>query len=478
MPRRLPSSFRRRLRRLFPDDRLVTDPALLRAYECDALTHFRSPPLAVAFPETTGEVQETVRAAVAAGVPLTARGAGTCLSGGAIAADGGILLETSRMRRILEIDAENRRARVQPGVVNARLSRAAAPFGLLYAPDPSSQTVSTIGGNVAENAGGPHCLAQGVTSQHVLAVEIVTGTGERVTLGSPLEETEELDLRGLFIGSEGTLGIATEITCRLVPRPESVETLLASYGSLPDACRAVARVIAAGIVPSALEVLDERTIRAVEGEKGEAGYPLDAAAVLLVEVDGPEARVASEARAVEEHLAKERPLRVERAVDDAHRARLWKGRKGAFGAMGRQAPDLYLQDAVVPRSRLPEVIEAISAICTRHEVTVANVFHAGDGNLHPILCYDSRHPGELERVLAASAEIVRVCLEAGGTLSGEHGIGIEKRDHMPELLGAQELRAMGHVRSAFDPTGLMNPGKLLPTPGACAELRAAGRGAR
>jgi glycolate oxidase subunit GlcD len=454
-------------------ERCLQDEALLLAYECDGLTHFRQRPRAVLFPESAAEVQRIVRAARAHRVPFTPRGAGTGLSGGAVAAPGGVVLEFARMNRILRIDPEDRLAVVEPGVVNARLSEAARPFGLAYAPDPSSQGVCTLGGNVAENSGGPHCLKSGATTNHVLALEVVLPDGELVTLGSPRAFSAGPDLRGLILGSEGTLGIVTAITCRLVPRVPAIETLLASFASLDAACRAVSAIIAAGILPAALEALDERTIRAVEAGNLQAGYPKDAAAVLLIELDGHAAAVDAEREQVAGILEAEGALVVESARDPAERARLWKGRKGAFGAMGRLAPDLYVQDAVVPRSQLPVVLPRICAICDELGLPLANVFHAGEGNLHPNISYDGRDPDQVARVVEAGRRILEVCIQAGGALSGEHGIGLEKLEFMPLLFSDDDLLAMRAVRVAFDPDGLLNPGKILPTPGACAEIRAA-----
>jgi glycolate oxidase subunit GlcD len=420
-------------------------------------------------------VQALVRACVRHRVPFCPRGAGTGLSGGATAPEGGVLIETARMNRILAIDAPNRLAVVQPGVINQHLSDAVKKHGLYYAPDPSSQTACSIGGNVAENAGGPHCLKYGSTERHVLALEVVLPDGGIATLGSPNAVSHGLDLRGLFLGSEGTLGIATAITCRLLPLPQAVETLMAPYPSLRQACEAVSDLVAEGIVVSALEALDERTIQAVEDSVFRAGYPRDAAAVLLVEIDGHPAEVAEASRRAAEVLRRNGSLAITSARDPEERKVLWRGRKGAFGAMGRLAPDLYVQDAVVPRTKLPEVLAKVCGICDRLKLRLANVFHAGDGNLHPNICYDGRDPDEVARVIEAGREIVKVCLAAGGALSGEHGIGLEKKEFMPLLFTEHDLDAMARVRAAFDRDGLMNPGKLLPTPRACVEVRSSQR---
>ena len=464
------------LRRLLGAERCLNEPSRLVAYECDALTQKRMRPAVVVLPETTEEVQAIVRLCSGSGIPITPRGAGTCLSGGATPSEDSVLVSLSRMKRVLAIDPDNRLATVQPGVVNLELSRLSAPSQLSYAPDPSSQSVCTIGGNTAENSGGPHCLKYGCTSPHILQVEIVRLDGTLTTLGSKTSKASGFDLRGIFVGSEGTLGIATAVTCRLVPLPRGIQTLLASFDTLDAACRAVSDIIADGIIPAALEVLDERTIAAVEASVNRAGYPKDAAAVLLVELDGHPAQLREESQAIEKTLKAHRALRVEEARDPEQRARLWKGRKEAFGAMGRQAPDLYIQDVVVPRSKLPEVLAKVCAICDELELNLANVFHAGDGNLHPNICYDGRDPDQVSRAIQAGSRIVRVCLDAGGTLSGEHGIGIEKSTYMPELFSSDDLHTMRLVRSVFDSRGIMNPGKLLPTPGVCAEMKAAHRG--
>jgi glycolate oxidase subunit GlcD len=451
------------------------DAGQLLSYECDALTHYRRLPRAVVLPESTEEVQAIVKLCRSHQVPYTARGAGTGLSGGAVPAVGGILIEFSCMKRILSVDAINRFAVVQPGVVNATLSRQVAHLGLAYAPDPSSQTVCTLGGNVAENSGGPHCMKHGATVNHILALKVVLHDGEVVDLGSPAMGQRGLDLRGLLVGSEGTLGLVTEITCRLVKRPESVRTLLAPFLSMEAACKAVSLIVARGIEPAALEALDERTIHAVENSVFRAGYPKQAAAVLLAELDGHPAQVAAEEAQLIAIFRECDALDVEIAADEAHAQRLWKGRKGAFGAMGRLAPDLYVQDAVVPRSKLPQVLPKIGAICDELGLILANVFHAGEGNLHPNISYDGRDADEVRRVVLASRRIVEVCLEAGGVLSGEHGIGLEKQEYMALQFSEDDLSTMARVRSVFNPEDLLNPGKILPTPRACVEVKPAHR---
>ena len=459
------------LKRLLGAERCLAEPGRLLSYECDALTHFKSTPSAVVLPESTNEVQQVVRICAQHQVPFTPRGAGTGLSGGAVPAEGGVLIECSRMRRVLEVDVENRIARVEPGVVNAHLSQQVAEHGLAYAPDPSSQTVCTLGGNVAENSGGPHCLKHGATANHILALRLVMPDGEVVELGTPVAGAAGLDLRGVVLGSEGTLGIVTEITCRLVPIPECVETLLAAFDSMGSACTAVSRIVAAGIIPAALEALDDRTIAAVEASVYRAGYPDDAAAVILVELDGHPSQVAAEREQIHRIFTDMGALSIETARDPEHAQQLWKGRKGAFGAMGRLAPDLYVQDAVVPRSKLPQVLPEIGRICDERGLKLANVFHAGEGNLHPNISYDGRDAAEVEKVVEAGQMIIELCLSVGGVLSGEHGIGLEKQGFMKLMFSDDDLESMARVRTAFNPTGLLNPGKILPTPRACVEVK-------
>jgi len=439
-----------------------TRDAELLTYASDGLpTHHRMPAL-VAFPGTARQVSLLLRHLHSRGVPFVARGAGTGLSGGALAAAPAVLVALTRMARILSIDPANRRAVVEPGVVNATLTRAAATFGLHYAPDPSSQTACTIGGNVAENAGGPHCLKHGVTANHVLALEVVLADGEVVRLGSASGEPWGPDLAGLFVGSEGTFGIATAVTVRLLPLPAHARAILADFASLRAAGEAVTRIIAEGIVPAALEMMDASAIRIVESSVYAAGLPCDAAAVLIVECDGREAGVDADIARAEAicRAAGARGVRTARSA--AEREQLWQGRKKAFGAMGRISADLLVQDATVPRSALPEVLDRIAAIGSRHRLRVTNVFHAGDGNLHPNLSFDASDPDELARAGAASREIVEACVAAGGTITGEHGVGADKRQYMPLVFGPDDLALMRAVREVFDPSGLANPGKVLP----------------
>jgi len=429
---------------------------------------------AVCFPETTEQVRHVVRTCARHGVPFVARGSGTGLAGGATPLDGAVVILLTRMNKILEVDPVNRLAWVEPGVLNLDVSRRVEKtddlFGLHFAPDPSSQQSCTIGGNVANNSGGPHCLADGVTSAHVLACEVVLSDGSIVQLGSEGSEDDGLDLRGAFVGSEGMFGIATKVCIRLTQNPPNVRTMLLDFDSVRAGADTVGAIIAAGIVPAALEMMDRLCLQAVEAYI-HAGLPTDAAAALLVEVTGLPHQVEAEAATIvrigREHGA--RQVRV--AQDEAERALLWKGRKTAFGAIARIKPNYYLHDTVVPRRALPDVLDRVYEIAHRHELLVLNVFHAGDGNLHPLLVFDRREPGVLERVHAAGEEIVRVSVEAGGVLSGEHGIGLEKRDFMPLLFDDHDLAAQIAVRRSFDPLGLANPNKVLPSPASCGDVQ-------
>ncbi|MDH3496649.1 MAG: FAD-binding protein [Gemmatimonadota bacterium] len=443
-------------------------------YASDGLPTLHALPAAVVLPASREEVVRVIRVLAHHGVPFVPRGAGTGLSGGALADPDAILLVLTRLDRILAIEPDDRRAVVEPGVVNARLSRAALPYGLQYAPDPSSQAACTIGGNVAENAGGPHCLKYGVTTNHILELDVVLPDGTEVVLGSPGGEAWGPDLVGLFVGSEGTFGVATAITVRLVPLAPAVRTLLADFDALRPAGEAVSAIIASGVVPAALEMMDRNCIRAVEASIYRAGYPTDAAAVLLVELDGrTDAAVADTAREVEQLLRAAGARQVAVAREARERERLWQGRKKAFGALGRLSPDLIVQDAVVPRTALPDVLEAIDAIGQRLGLTVSNVFHAGDGNLHPNITFDRRDAAERARVEQAAAEIMEVCLAAGGTITGEHGVGRDKLRYMPAMFDATTLGAMRDVRRAFDRAERANPGKVIPVH-ACREWRTGG----
>ncbi|MDT7542978.1 MAG: glycolate oxidase [Acidobacteriota bacterium] len=444
----------------------------LLVYECDGLTQHRHAPRAVVFPASTEEVSAVLRELARAQVSFAPRGAGTGLSGGALAVNEGVVVELARMRRLLKLDVENRIAVVETGMVNAQLSRAVAPHGLYYAPDPSSGASCTVGGNIAENAGGIHCLKYGVTTDHVVGARVVLSNGEVVSFGaSGAGDCVGYDLLGAFVGSEGTFGIATEATVKLLPLPQSVRTLLADFTDINDASRAVSAIIAAGLIPAALEMVDGATIRAVEASVFAAGLPIDAQAALLIELDGLEDGLDDEMRKAQEICLRYGARGVRRAADERERKKLWAARKGAFGAMGRLAPDMMLQDAVVPRSRLPEVLAETYRISAKYNLILANVFHAGDGNLHPILCFDRRNADELRRVECANREIVETCIRAGGTLTGEHGVGLDKSKYMPLLFSADTLDAMLALRAAFDPSGLCNPGKIIPAPRGCGEAR-------
>ena len=450
-----------------------TAPGERITYASDGLPTHRRMPGVVVLPGTREELIAVVRLLASHHVPFVPRGAGTGLSGGALADDDAVLLVLTRLNRILEIDPANRRAIVEPGVVNVRLSNAARPHGLHYAPDPSSQTACTIGGNVAENAGGPHCLKYGVTTAHILSLEVVLANGSVVTLGSPGGDAWGPDLVGLFVGCEGNFGIATRITVRLTPLPRTVRTLLADFMSLRQAGEAVSAVIASGIVPAAAEMMDRSCVEAVEDSVYAAGYPRDAAAVLLVELDGMlDEAVARDTADIEALLRQHGARHVRAAATPAERERLWLGRKKAFGAMGRLSRDLVVQDAVVPRTALPDVLETIAAIAGRYQLRVSNVFHAGDGNLHPNISFDATVPGLRDRVELASSEIMQACVAAGGTITGEHGIGLDKLRYMPWIFDGTALAAMRAVRQVFDPAELVNPGKVVPVH-ACREWRAA-----
>jgi glycolate oxidase len=452
------------LRKALPADAVITEPAELRTYECDALTGWRAIPQAVVLPRSTAEVVAAVRACADHGAPFVARGSGTGLSGGAVPVAEGIVIGLSRMNRILELDAANRRARVQPGVANLDVSEAAAPLGLWYAPDPSSQQICSIGGNVAENSGGAHCLKHGFTVHHVLELEVVLASGDIVRL----DRSGDLDLLGAFIGSEGTLGIATEAVVRLLALPQRVDTLLAAYPTTDAAGQAVSAIIAAGILPAAVEMMDTLAIEAAEAAVG-AGLPVGAGAALLVELDGPDAEVELLVPRVRELCLEYGATDLRVARDAAERAGFWRGRKAAFAAVGRISADYYVQDGVVPRTRLPETLRRIAELSRDSGLRVANVFHAGDGNLHPLVLYDEA-AGEAKRAEELAAAILSACLDAGGSLTGEHGIGLDKACQMPRMFSPTDMETMLRLRTAFDPDGRCNPGKLFPTPRLCGEV--------
>ncbi len=449
----------RELKALF-GPRLLTKEAELAPYESDALTAYRERPLAVVLPERKEEVVEAVRICRRHGVPFVARGSGTSLSGGSLPVRGGVVIALNRLNRILKLDPKARLAVVEPGVVNLEVSRRAAPFGLYYAPDPSSQPVSTIGGNVAFNSGGAHCLRYGMTANHVLGLEVVTPEGEVVRLGGEGLEGVGPDLHGFFVGTEGLLGIALEITLRLLPRPEAYHTLLAAYPSLEAAGEAVARVLRSGLLPGAIEIMDRLAIEAAEAAV-RAGYP-KAEALLIVELEGEREEVAEGARHLAEVIAESGAEEVRIARDEAERQAIWKGRKAAFSAVGRLSPDYIVQDGVVPRTRLAEALREIGRLSEAYGLRVANVFHAGDGNLHPLVLYDGKRPGELERAEALAGEILRLCLRLGGSITGEHGVGMEKRAYLAEMFSPLEIAAMEEVKAGLDPLGLANRGKVFP----------------
>jgi D-lactate dehydrogenase (cytochrome) len=461
------------LRAIVGREAVLADDDELLVYECDGLPQHKYRPRAVVFPSSTEMVSAVMRLLAKERIPFTPRGAGTGLSGGALTLTNGVVIELARMRRILKIDPENRLAVVQPGVVNAHVSRAAAPFGLHYVPDPSSNSTCTIGGNLAENAGGIHCLKYGTTTDHVLGARVVLASGEVVELGGGGMEQAGFDLLGTFIGSEGTFGIATEAVLRLVPIPAAIRTLLADFLEVNDASHAVSAIIAAGVMPAALEMMDHAIIQAVEASVFAAGLPIDAGAALLIELDGLEAGIDAEGERVKSICMQYGARSCRLARDEYERKKLWAARKGAFGAIGRIAPDSMIQDAVVPRSKLPEVLADVFRIASKYQLRIANVFHAGDGNLHPLICFDSRSPAEVEHVKEAGRELMETCVRAGGSISGEHGVGFDKRELLPLIFSEADMSAMLRVRSAFDPEGLMNPGKIIPVLRGCGEGRAA-----
>jgi glycolate oxidase len=455
-------------RRIVGHDAVLTEPVQLLTYECDALPHLRESPALVVLPGSAADVQAIVRVCGREGIPFVARGHGTGLSGGALPVPGGVVISLARLNRVLDVDIPNRRVTVEPGVTNLEITRQVAPFGYYYAPDPSSQQVCSIGGNVAENSGGAHCLKYGFTVHHILAVEAVLPDGELVQLGSPLADAPGPDLLGLVIGSEGTLAIVTKAVVRILRKPESVQTLLAAYDSIGEAGSAVSEIIKAGIIPAAVEMMDRLAIQAAEA----AVHPNFPAAdtILIVELDGPAAEVRELFAIAEATCRKTGATRIEVAQDEAQRARIWKGRKAAFAAIGRVSPNYYVQDGVVPRTRLPEVLERIRLLETREGLRIGNVFHAGDGNLHPLICFDERIPGQAALAEKVAGEILIYCIEAGGSITGEHGVGADKTTFMPKMFSGDDLDVMQSVRDAFDPKRLCNPGKVLPTPRLCGEV--------
>src|SRR3954449_3571601 len=465
-----------RVRQLLPDDAVISDHARLRTYECDGLAHYRVRPALVVLPEDAAQLAAVVRACAGHGVPFVARGSGTGLSGGALPRADGVLVVTSRMRAIREVRREDQRAVVEPGVINLDVTRAATPGGYYYAPDPSSQQICSIGGNLAENSGGAHCLKYGFTTNHVLGAEFVTPQGEIVQLGGAAPDGPGYDLLGAVVGSEGTLGIATAVTVRLVRLPEDVRTVLAGFESTDDAGAATSAIIGAGIVPAAIEMMDALAIEAAEAAT-RCDYPAGAGAVLIVEVDGARVEVEHELaeaqRLCREHGAFE--MRV--ATDPAERALIWKGRKSAFAAVGRISPDYIVQDGVIPRTALPQVLRAIAELSESSGVRVANVFHAGNGYLHPLVLFDDSVEGAGEAAEKVSGAILDLCISSGGSITGEHGVGIDKAAYMPRMFSDADLDTMQLVRCAFDPAGVANPGKVFPTPRLCGEVPGRKRGA-
>ena len=447
---------------------VLSDPLALRLYARDA-SMVEGGCALVAFPRSRDDIVTCIRVAAEHGLPVVPRGSGTGLVGGSTPIGDALVLVTTKMTRVLEIRPEDRLAWVEPGVPNLDLANAFRPHGFTFAPDPSSQPTSSIGGNVSTNAGGPHCLAYGVTSNHVLALDVVLADGSVARLGSEAPETPGYDLRAVMVGSEGTLGVVAAVCVRLTPLPVAVRTMLFDFETVEDCAATVSGIIASGVVPAAVEMMDRGIVVAAE-RFAHAGYPTDAAAILIVEVDGTAAAVEAQAVAVEAAARSNRTRSVRVAVDDDERALIWKGRKNAFGSVATIAPHYHLHDCVVPRTKLVDVLTGVYEIAGRHELVVTNVFHAGDGNLHPLLSFDRSVPGTLERVLRASEEIVRLCVEAGGALSGEHGIGLEKRDFMPLVFSAEDLSAQACVRSAFDPEGRMNPQKVLPDGARCGDF--------
>ncbi|MBA2311241.1 MAG: FAD-binding protein [Actinobacteria bacterium] len=449
-------------------ERVVTHAHALRTFESDGLLHYKGTPLAAALPDSAEEVQALVRVCHDARIPWVARGSGTGLSGGAVPVDDGILIVLSRMRRIIEIDLENQRIVVEPGVTNAEVGRAVGP-GHFYPPDPSSQIICSIGGNVAENSGGAHCFKYGFTTNYVTGLEVVLSNGEMATLGGKELDGPGYDLIGVFVGSEGTLGIATKITLRVVPTPETTRTLVAYFDGTDSAGRTVSDIVAGGIIPAAIEMMDSLSMQACE-EATHAGYPPEAGAALVIELDGPEAECAPLFEDVIAICEASHATGMRIAQDEAERALIWKTRKAAFAAMGRITPNYYVQDGVVPRTRLPEALRRIDELSEEYGLKVANVFHAGDGNLHPLICYDASHGGEPERAEELAGLIVAMCVELGGSITGEHGVGVDKKRYLSKMFSEDDLDAFHRVRCAFDPGGLANPTKVMPTPRLCGEV--------
>jgi len=461
----------RELARVLPTEGLLHQEEDLRPFECDGLSAYRCLPSLVALPDTVEQVQEVLRICSRRGIAVIARGAGTGLSGGALPRADAVLLSLARFSRILHVDAGNRYARVQPGVRNLAVSEAAKPFGLYYAPDPSSQIACSIGGNVAENAGGVHCLKYGLTVHNILELKVVTVDGELLTIGGLAPDSPGYDLLALLTGSEGMLAVIVEVTVKLLPIPERAQVLLAAFDRIEDAGAAVGAIIAAGVVPGGLEMMDGPAIKAAE-DFVHAGYPLDAAAILLCELDGTNEEVSEQVMQVRALLARHGASEVLTAIDADQRQRFWAGRKAAFPAVGRISPDYYCMDGTIPRKELPRVLKRITELSEEYGLAVANVFHAGDGNLHPLILYDANKPGELQRTEEFGGRILELCVDVGGTITGEHGVGMEKINQMCVQFPADELTRFHAIKAAFDPAGLLNPGKAVPTLNRCAEFGA------
>ena len=456
-----PTSFLSVLAKIFPPDRLLTSPAQLAPFESDALTSYQVRPMAVVIPETQDEVVDAVRACHQFEIPFVARGSGTSLSGASLPVAGGIVIALNRLNRIIRLDPEQRIAIVEPGVINLDVTKAAAPHRLYFAPDPSSQLICTIGGNLAFNSGGAHCLKYGMTSNHILGIKAVLPDGEVVELGGESLESVGPDMVGLYVGSEGLFGIALEITLRLLPKPEKFRTVLAAYHSLESAGQAVSMIVASGLLPGALEIMDNLAIQAAEAAV-QAGYPKDASGLLIVELDGEIDAVEKEFIALMEVIEESDPYEIRVAQDEADRLRIWKGRKSAFSAVGRLSPDYIVQDGVVPRSKLGEALVEIQRLGAKYNIRVANVFHAGDGNLHPLILFDGRTEGSLERAEMLAGEVLKMCVDMGGSITGEHGIGVEKREFLPVMFNEADIDTMRAIRLQIDTKELSNKGKMFP----------------
>jgi glycolate oxidase len=457
------------LRRIVPASSVIDSEVSLKAYESDGLTAYRQPPMLVVLPESTNQVSAILEYADRRGIKIVPRGAGTSLSGGALPLADGIVLGMAKFNKVLEVDFENRCATVQPGVTNLAITRAVEHKGFYYAPDPSSQIACTIGGNVAENSGGVHCLKYGLTTNNILGLEVVLPGGDIVRLGGKHLDSEGYDLLGILTGSEGLLGVVTEVTVRILQKPETARALLVGFASSEDAGQCVADVISAGIIPGGMEMMDKPAIHAAE-DFVKAGYPLDVEALLIVELDGPPAEVDALTERVRLIAERNRATTLRISQNDAERLLFWAGRKAAFPAVGRISPDYICMDGTIPRKKLPEVLQAMEMLSRKYELRVANVFHAGDGNLHPLILFDANVGDELERAEAFGADILRLCVKVGGVLTGEHGVGVEKRDLMPEMFSETDLAVQQRLKCAFDAKGLLNPGKVFPTLHRCAEL--------